>query len=138
MWTPATRAQHTRVSKRYQTDLSDAEWALIAAFVPEARTTGRRRQWPMREIVNAIFYVLRGGIAWRRHTSAVVIPASCSFNTAMICSSLNLLRFIRPSPCQGRTLLITGGNLGAQTKLSSRREQGNSGHAPDCPLTGGT
>ncbi len=28
MWTPATRAQHTRVSKRYQTDLSDAEWAL--------------------------------------------------------------------------------------------------------------
>ena len=65
MWTPATRAQHTRVSKRYQTDLSDAEWALIAAFVPEARTTGRRRQWPMREIVNAIFYVLRGGIAWR-------------------------------------------------------------------------
>ena len=65
MWTPATRVQHTRVSKRYQTDLSDAEWALIAAFVPEARTTGRRRQWPMREIVNAIFYVLRGGIAWR-------------------------------------------------------------------------
>ncbi|MCP5385439.1 MAG: DUF2958 domain-containing protein [Novosphingobium sp.] len=36
----------------------------------------------------------------------------------MICSSLNLLRFIRPSPCQGRTLLITGGNLGAQTSLS--------------------
>ncbi|WP_281423512.1 IS5 family transposase [Novosphingobium profundi] len=65
MWTPATRVQHTRVSKRYQTDLSDAEWALIATFVPEARTTGRRRQWPMREIVNAIFYVLRGGIAWR-------------------------------------------------------------------------
>ncbi|MFC6911627.1 IS5 family transposase [Novosphingobium lubricantis] len=65
MWTPATRAQHTRVSKRYQTDLSDAEWALIAAFVLEACTTGRRRQWPMREIMNAIFYVLRGGIAWR-------------------------------------------------------------------------
>lgn len=65
MWTPATRAQHTRVSKRYQTDLSDAEWALIAAFLPEARATGRRRQWPMREVVNAIFYVLRGGIAWR-------------------------------------------------------------------------
>ena len=65
MWTPATRAQHTRISKRYQTDLSDAEWALIAAFLPEARATGRRREWPMREIVNAIFYVLRGGITWR-------------------------------------------------------------------------
>jgi transposase len=65
MWTPATRAQHTRVSKRYQTDLSDAEWALIAAFLPEAQPTGRRREWPMREIMNAIFYVLRGGLAWR-------------------------------------------------------------------------
>ena len=29
MWIPATRAQHTRVSKRYQTDLTDAEWLLI-------------------------------------------------------------------------------------------------------------
>jgi hypothetical protein len=30
MWTPATRVQHTRVSNRYQTDLTDAEWLLIA------------------------------------------------------------------------------------------------------------
>ncbi|MFM7402915.1 MAG: IS5/IS1182 family transposase, partial [Erythrobacter sp.] len=51
MWTLATRAQHPRVSKRYQTDLSDAEWSLIAAFLPQARATGRRRQWPMREVV---------------------------------------------------------------------------------------
>ena len=65
MRTPATRAQHTRVSKRYQTDLSDAEWALVEVFLPEARATGRRRQWLMREVLNAIFYVLRGGIAWR-------------------------------------------------------------------------
>ena len=33
-------------------------------------------------------------ISCRRHTSAVGIPASCSFSIAMICSSLNLLRFI--------------------------------------------
>ncbi len=65
MWTPATRAQHTRVAKRYQTDLSDAEWRLIADFLPMPSATGRRREWPMREIANAIFYVLRGGIAWR-------------------------------------------------------------------------
>lgn len=65
MWPPATHVQYTRVSKRYQTDLSDAERALIAVFVPETRTTGPRRQWPVREIVNAIFYLLRGGIAWR-------------------------------------------------------------------------
>ena len=65
MWTPATRAQHTRVSNRYQTDLTDAEWALIADFLPVARPVGRPRVWPAREIMNAIFYVLRGGIPWR-------------------------------------------------------------------------
>ncbi len=73
MWTPATRAQHTRVAKRYQTDLSDLEWRLIAAFLPAARSTGRRREWPMREIVNVIFYVLRGGIAWRLLPKVVVL-----------------------------------------------------------------
>ena len=65
MWTPATRKQHTRVSARYQTDLTDVEWALIAEFMPPACARGRRRGWALREIVNAIFYVLRGGIAWR-------------------------------------------------------------------------
>jgi transposase len=65
VWTSATRAQHTRVSNRYLTDLTDAEWGLIAGFLPPARSTGRPRAWPPREIMNAIFYVLRGGIAWR-------------------------------------------------------------------------
>src|ERR671915_2579907 len=65
MWTPATRRQHSRDGLRYETDLTDAEWALIEPLMPEARQRGRPRAWPLREIVNAIFYVLRGGIAWR-------------------------------------------------------------------------
>ena len=65
MWTPATRKQHNRPAARYQTDLTDAEWRLIAPHLPVARKTGRPRSWSMREIINAIFYVLRGGIAWR-------------------------------------------------------------------------
>lgn len=65
MWTPATRRQHSREHLRYETDLTDAEWELIAPAMPSPATTGRPRAWPMREIVNAIFYVLRGGIAWR-------------------------------------------------------------------------
>lgn len=36
-----------------------------AADASESHETGRPRKWAMREIVNAIFYVLRGGIAWR-------------------------------------------------------------------------
>lgn len=65
MWTPTTREQHSRPAARYQTDLTDAEWRLIESRLPPARKTGRPRAWSMREIVNAIFYVLRGGIAWR-------------------------------------------------------------------------
>jgi len=65
MWTPATRRQHSRESLRYETDLTDTEWALLAPMLPGAARTGRPRAWPMREIVNAIFYVMRGGIAWR-------------------------------------------------------------------------
>jgi transposase len=65
MWTPSTRRQHSRDGLRYATDLTDAEWALIEPFMPEPNERGRPRAWPLREILNAIFYVLRGGIAWR-------------------------------------------------------------------------
>lgn len=61
MWTPTTRAQHSRAGLRYQSDLTDAEWAVIAPHLPPERDTGWPRAWPMREIVNAIFYVMRAG-----------------------------------------------------------------------------
>src|SRR3984957_14597600 len=61
MWTPTTRRQHSRPVMRYQTDLTDAEWCVIAPHLPKPRVTGRPRAWPMREIVNGIFYVTRGG-----------------------------------------------------------------------------
>lgn len=65
MWTPATRRHHSREGLRYETDLTDAEWALIAPMMPEAAMTGRPRKWSLREILNAIFYVMRGGIGLR-------------------------------------------------------------------------
>ena len=65
MWTPTTRRQHSRDHLRYGSDLSDAEWEIIAPFMPPPARTGRPREWPMREIMNAIFYVLRAGCPWR-------------------------------------------------------------------------
>jgi transposase len=65
MWTPATRRQHSREGLRYETDLTDAEWALIEPLMPKPLARGRPREWPVREVLNAIFYVLRGGVAWR-------------------------------------------------------------------------
>ena len=65
MWTPTTRQQHSRTATRYQTDMTDAEWHVIAQHLPNPCATGRPREWPMREIVNGIFYVMRSGCPWR-------------------------------------------------------------------------
>jgi transposase len=65
MWTPTTRQQHSRPVTRYQTDLTNAEWRVIAPHLPKPCATGRPREWPMREIVNGIFYVMRAGCPWR-------------------------------------------------------------------------
>jgi transposase len=64
MWTPTTRAQHSRAGLRYGSDVTDAEWLILSPFLSPPSRCGRHRKWDMREIVNAIFYVLRGGIAW--------------------------------------------------------------------------
>ena len=51
--------------KPYPTDLTDQEWALIAPYVPTAKPGGRPEKYPKREILDGIFYILRGGCAWR-------------------------------------------------------------------------
>ena len=51
--------------KPYDTDLSDAEWAIIESLIPECKGGGRPRKTNIREVVNAIYYLLRTGCAWR-------------------------------------------------------------------------
>jgi putative transposase len=51
--------------KAYATDLTDAEWQKIEPLLPAAKTGGRPRVHPVREILNAIFYILRAGCTWR-------------------------------------------------------------------------
>jgi Putative transposase of IS4/5 family (DUF4096) len=65
MWTPTTRQKHSRTVTRYQTDLTDTQWRVIAPHLPKPCAAGRPREWPMREIVNGIFYVMRSGCPWR-------------------------------------------------------------------------
>ena len=65
MWTPDTRLEHDRDGLRYPSDLTGEEWEILAPRFPPPGRTGRHRSWPMREIINAIFFVLRGGVPWR-------------------------------------------------------------------------
>ncbi len=51
--------------KTYPSDLTDAQWEELEPLLPPAKPGGRRRSVNMREIINGILYVLRGGIPWR-------------------------------------------------------------------------
>ena len=50
---------------RYTTDLTDSEWDLISYCFPKPGPTGRPRKHSYRELLNAIFYLLRTGCQWR-------------------------------------------------------------------------
>lgn len=65
MWTEITRPKYERHKRRYASDLSDAEWNLIAPYMPPPKTLGRPRTTALREVVNAILYLLRSGCPWR-------------------------------------------------------------------------
>jgi transposase len=51
--------------KVYSTDVTEKEWQRLEPLVPAPKPGGRPAQYPRREIVNAIFYVLRTGCSWR-------------------------------------------------------------------------
>jgi len=51
--------------KPYATDLSDEEWWILEPLIPEAKPGGRPRAHETRELLDAIFYAVRGGCAWR-------------------------------------------------------------------------
>ena len=61
MWKPEQRKAACRKGLRYDSDLTDEEWALVAPLIPPAKHGGRKRDVNVREILNAIFYVLRTG-----------------------------------------------------------------------------
>jgi len=50
---------------RYPTDLTDRQWRLLEPHVPAAKPGGRPRSADVREVTDAILYVLRNGIVWR-------------------------------------------------------------------------
>jgi putative transposase len=53
------------MKRSYQTDLTDAEWKALKPHVPAANKRGRPRIHSPREILDAVFYVLRSGCPWR-------------------------------------------------------------------------
>jgi putative transposase len=50
----------------YPTDLTDAQWRLIAKRIPAVKPGGRPRSVDVREVVNGILYLVRTGCSWRQ------------------------------------------------------------------------
>ncbi len=52
--------------RRYPSDVTGAQWALVESLLSAARAGGRRQGHSQRELVNAILYVVRTGCSWRQ------------------------------------------------------------------------
>ena len=65
MWTEITRDQYRRDELRYASDMTAAEWSIIEPLLPPRRRLGRPREVDLREVLNAILYVLATGCQWR-------------------------------------------------------------------------
>src|SRR5829696_8932062 len=52
-------------TEHYPSDVTDEQWPLIEPHLPAARPGGRPRKTDMRDVVDAVFYILRTGCQWR-------------------------------------------------------------------------
>jgi transposase len=84
MWTPTTRQQHSRPVTRYQTDLTDAEWRVIAPHLPKPWATGR----PRREGVVRGFFGLLVAVVLAASAATLVIP-NPSVANPILCSGVS-------------------------------------------------
>ena len=64
MWTEITRRKYEREGQRYASDLTDAEWAVIAPHMPAVKRLGRPRETELRSVLDAILYIARTGCQW--------------------------------------------------------------------------
>jgi transposase len=65
MWTKITRKKYGREKLRFASDTTDAEWSVIEPLLPLPNKRGRPRTTPLREVVNALFYMAQSGCQWR-------------------------------------------------------------------------
>jgi transposase len=98
--------------KAYPTDINAEQWALIEPLIPPAKPGGRPRSVDRREIINALFYILSAGCAWRLlpHDLPLGKPSTPTFDA-------------RLNPDCGRT---------STTKFECGCVSASSGNLPQC------
>src|SRR5579859_7015107 len=51
--------------KNYSSDVSDYEWAFVAPYLTLMKEDAPQREYPLREVFNALRYIVRSGESWR-------------------------------------------------------------------------
>ncbi len=80
MWTPEHRETYERGGPGFPSDLTEAEWAVLAPLIPAAVPGGRPRKTDMRSAMDAILYLLRTGCPWRYLPRGGFPPRSTVYN----------------------------------------------------------
>ena len=65
MWTTKNRHRYDRSKLRYESDLTDDEWAEICPLIPPAKRGGNKRTVNIRAVVDSMMYILSTGCQWR-------------------------------------------------------------------------
>ena len=74
MWTNENRGNYDRGNLLYPSDLTDEEWRLVEPLIPPAKRGGDKRTVNIREVVNALLYVLSTGCQWRAIPKDLTLP----------------------------------------------------------------
>ena len=67
-WNETTRREYARCGRRYASDLTEREWALVAPFLPAPKKIGRPRTTELRDVLDASSDVLNTEVSYRERT----------------------------------------------------------------------
>jgi len=106
--------------EQYTDDLTDEEWAIIAPHLERSEVRGRKPKYAVREIMNAIYYVLRTGCSWRNLPHDFppwqsVFTRFRRFRDAGVFEKLHLRLLALERVFSGRNLKVSGALVDSQS-----------------------
>jgi transposase len=63
--------------KSYPTDVSDDEWAFVAPYLTLMKESAPQRDYDLREVFNALRWIIRAGAPWRMMPNDLRVPSGC-------------------------------------------------------------
>ena len=72
------RGTNTLVRKSYSSDLTADQWAILEPVFPPNMGRGRRQTIPIKDIIDAVFYINASGCKWEDLPHDFPPPSSVS------------------------------------------------------------